>query len=138
MPVRFDYQIAAGHNNAAGLTNIESLVPSGNIAFPPPAARGNRNPGITRIRANGVATQSGYPAQVWRMVWLTYEQYAYLKTTYASGGYSAAVTVRTRFGSGDYANYNAVLNIPYESDLNDVGWGYRDVSLTLTRMVALA
>lgn len=135
----FDYQIAAGNNNAAGLTNIESITPSGNIAFPPPAARGYKNPGTRRVRGNGVSTYTGYVSQIWRMVSLTYEQYAYLKTTYCGGGYSGPVTVRTRFGTAAYANYNAVLNIPTEADLAqvDYGWGYQPAVLTYTRMVAL-
>jgi hypothetical protein len=135
-----DYQIAVGNNNAAGLALVESLVPSGNIAVAGPAANGYRNPGVTRIRANGLSTQSGYLSQLWRMVFLTYEQYNYLKTTYCGGGYSGLVTVRTHFTNQAYANYNAVLIMPYESDLaqSNVGWGYQGVELLLSRMVALA
>ncbi len=83
---RFDYQIAAGNNNAAGLTNIEAIVPAGNIAIQPPVARGYKNPGLLKIRGNGLSFLSGYASQVWLMVYLTYEQYAHLKTTYCSSG----------------------------------------------------
>ncbi len=133
------YQIAVGNNNAAGLTAIQSIVPSGNIAFPPPAAKGSKNPGIIRIRGDGTDYAGGYVSQIWTMVWLTYKQYDHAKTTWCAGGYKGLVTVKTQFNDAVFANYDAVLNIPTEDSLanNDMGWGYKPVDLLLTRLVAL-
>jgi hypothetical protein len=132
-----DYQIAAGNNNAAGLVALQAITPSGNIAFPPPTAKAFYNPGAIRFRGNGQAVHVGFPSQEWLMVWLTYEQHAYLKTTYCGGGYSGAITARTKYSTVAVANYNAVLVVPHESALVSFGWGFKPVLLLLTRLVAL-
>lgn len=133
----FDYQLTVGNNNAAGLVNIESITPSGDIPFPSPRARYNYSPGGKVIRGNGTEYRRGFPAQQWHMGTLTADQYAYLKTTYCAGGYTGLVTVRTRHVTATYANYNAVLNIPAEDELESGAFCYFDVVLTFTRLVAL-
>ena len=61
----------------------------------------------------------------------------YLKTTYCAGGYTGPITVRTKYNTVAVANYNAILIIPPENALISVGWGYKPVTLTLSRLVAL-
>lgn len=140
MPVFQDYQIAAGHNNAAGLVNIGAITPSSGIPFPEPVARPNYTPGNHKIRLDGLDYVTGYAAHTWLMPFLDWRHYAYLQTTYCAGGYSGLVTIRTRYMSVAYANYNATLRIPTPDEILDknVGWGYNNlIPLTFTRLVAL-
>lgn len=133
----FDYKIAVGNNNAAGLVNIETIIPAGDIAFPSPIARWNYNPGERVIRGSGMEYRRGFPLQHWQMGTLTSDQYAYAKTTWCGGGYSGLVTVRTRHVSATYANYNAVLVIPAENELEAGVFRYFNVVFTFNRMVAI-
>lgn len=137
MPAFTDYQIAAGHNNAAGLVKIGLIVPSSNIAFTEPVARPNWNPGIQRIRLDTISYSAGYRSQVWSMGFLTYAQYDYLLSTYCGGGQSGKVTVRTRYRTTSYANYNATLSVPIPDELQNNGQGYQQVPLTLKKLIAI-
>lgn len=139
MPAFQDNQIAAGHNNTAGLTNIGLIVPASHIAFPEPVVMPYHNPGILKIRTDGAVATIGFPSQVWMMPFLTYTHYDYLLETYCGDGYSGKVTIRTRIRKNPYANYNATLVVPTPEELlnSNVGWGYQQVPLTMKRMVAL-
>ena len=136
----FDYKIAAGNNNAAGLVNIGTITPSSGILFPEPVARPNYTPGVHKIRLDGLDYQAGYASHVWMMPFLDWRHYDHLRTTYCAGGYSGKVTIRTRYMLVSYANYNAILHLPPPDQILDknVGWGYNNyIPLTFTRLVAL-
>jgi hypothetical protein len=139
MPAFTDYKIAAGHNNAGGLTLIGLIVPAGDIAFPEPTARLSYSPGVRRVRLDQQLYVAGFPAQTWEMPFLSLPQYQYLKTTYCGGGYSGLVTVRTRWNAGAYAHFNAVLQVPLEPELESLQAGNKwvRVPLKLMNLVAL-
>lgn len=134
-----DYQIAVGNNNTAGLVAIESITPAGDTRnFQPVRAFWDYDPGVRKVRADGTDYFAGYAVHGWTCAVLTKLQWQYLKDTYCNGGYSGAVTIRTRFGQPNtYANFNAVLRIPKESETGQAGPFYRDVRLLFTRLVAL-
>lgn len=121
---RYDYQIAAGNNNAAGLVNIETIVPSGDVAFYPPEGYASYDPGIFRVRGNGLTTTAGFAATAWVWTRLTRAQFEYLQDTYCASGWSGLVTIRTRIGRRTYANYNAVLTLtkPKDSQMRRPIW----------------
>lgn len=137
MPVFFDYKIAAGNNNAGGLTNIGSIVPSGNIAFMEPIARPNWNPGIQRIRLDVVTYSGGYASQVWVLGFCTFAQYDKLLADYCGGGQSGKVTIRTRYRNHSYANYNAVMHVKIPDPFQSTGQGYQNLELTFRKLIAI-
>lgn len=132
-----DNKIAAGNNNAVGLVNIGLIVPSSHIAFIEPIARPNWNPGIQRIRLDALTYSAGYPAQVWIMGIVTFQQYDYLLSTYCGGGQSGKVTVRLRYRNHAYANYNAVLHVPVPDTFQSTGQGFQNLQLLFRKLIAL-
>ena len=130
MPAFTDYQIAAGHNNVAGLQKLALVVATSNIAFPDPAAQQNYNPGKTVMRLDLKTTKVGVKSQIW-MMGVTWEQYRYMQTTYE--GY---VTIRTRWQNNAYANYNASLIVPTEN-LQFTLNGYANVPFLLMDLRAI-
>lgn len=132
-----DNKIAVGWNNAAGLVNIGAIVPSSHIAFIEPIARPNWNPGVQRIRLDGLTYSTGYPSQVWLMGFITFQQYDYLLSTYCGGGQSGKVTVRVRYRNHAYANFNAIMSIPVTDQLSATGQLFQNVPITFKKLVAL-
>ena len=132
-----DYRIAAGHNNAAGLVNIEAIT-TGGLYFPPVRSRTTYEQGQAVERADGTLTFDGKPTVEWVMQALEPVMYSYLKTTYCAGGYSGLVTIRTRTDGTTYANFNALLRLPMPNALrsSEAGW-YDEVALKFIRMEAL-
>ena len=139
MPTFTDYRIAAGHNNAAGLTKLGKITPSGDIPFTEPTAKLNYSPGTARLRLDAGIYAAGFKSQEWTLGFVTLKQYDYLKTTYCAGGYSGLVTVRTRWNSGSYANYNATLQLPTEAQLEQFRGGNKwvNVPVKLMNLVAI-
>lgn len=133
----FGYKIAAGNNNAVGLVNIGSIVPSSHIAFIEPIARPNWNPGIQRIRLDALTYSAGYPSQAWVMGIVTFQQYDYLISTFCGGGQSGKVTITTRYRNHSYANYNAVLNVPIPDSFQSTGQGFQNLQLIFRKLIAL-
>lgn len=134
-----DNQIAVGNNNAAGLAALEGVTPSGDTrAFVTPTAYPHYDPGTFKMREDGTLYIAGYAAARWVFPVLTKLQVAYLMTTYCSGGWSGAVTVRLRLGTPSaYANYNAVL-VLNKFDPSGFKQGYFvDYVLTFTRLEAI-
>lgn len=132
------YGLAAGHNNAAGLVNLKTLVVSG-IPFPPVQANEFASPGQLVERADGSVTFDGRPAVEWLLMAVDPVIYAYIRTTWCAGGYSGLVTVRTTLDGTIYANYNARLRVPVPTDLrmgDGAGW-FDEVSLSFIRMEAI-
>lgn len=141
-----NHQLAAGNNNAAGLSAIETILAgygSINNLFPsvPPKTWGTYDPGQLQIRAGGLSTFSGYPTLPWPFGFIIWAQIEGLKTNFCSGGYSGLVTVKTRTDThGTYANFNAVINLPKLSDFNErqiKRTGIENYVIRFTRMVAL-
>lgn len=130
MPTFTEYKIAAGHDNAAGLTLIGSITATSNIQFAEPAAQQLYKPKRSLLRLDGLVTKVGKDAQEW-MMGVTWEQYRYMQDTY-----EGAVTIRTRWQNKAYANYNAYLIVPTEN-LNFTLNGYSNVAFLFYDLVAL-
>jgi hypothetical protein len=136
----YDYRIAAGHNNTAGLVNVEDIAPPGDRAFYPPSAYSSYNVGAIRLRLDGTAYTAGMPSVEWLFDVMTRAQWRYLQDTYTVGGnsHSGKVTVRTRDMDGAYTNYNAVMILPRLVDLERSFTLYRRVIVRFIRLEAVA
>lgn len=119
MPETFqNNQIAAGHNNAAGLANIETLVDSAGRYFNPVKDLLNYSPGLPLIRGDGIVIYTGQISFTWETNLLWLEQWNYLYATLLSNSTSGLVTVKTRqYTTNTYANYNATLSIGAPNEL---------------------
>lgn len=130
-----DYKIAVGSNNVAGLTAITAIT-DGTRTFEMPTALGSWSAGDTRINSDGTTSERGFQSVVWSMV-MTTSQYAYWRTTYAGGGFSGAVTIRTTTEKlGTYANYGAIMIVPQPADIQRDSDFYT-VSITFTRLAII-
>lgn len=139
-----DYQIAAGNNNAGGLTLVTSLTDSNSVNFVMPRGLPFRTRGDLRFRVDGTAGRVGKNSTQWISSVMTVDQYATVLSTY-----EGLVTIRIALTSFSFANYNAVLRMPDEIDLEyipgivrmnltgNVGAGYQQVPWFFTRLEAL-
>lgn len=91
--------IAKGHNNFAGLTNIELIAVGGNT----PSAYletvndlGLWQDGQSRVTGDGIARDDGFSSTGWHVGALAYAQRTYLKHSILGGKRSGPVTVKTR------------------------------------------
>jgi len=134
---RYSYKLAAAYNNAAGLANIESIVPTSDRAFFSPVVFNNYKPGVRKGRTDGLLYMAGWASSFWILPVVTRPQFAYLQTTYCAGGFSGKVTVATRINLVAYANYNAILTLPDPEQLQRHFKYYEDVRLDFTRMIPL-
>jgi hypothetical protein len=145
-----DHQIAAGNNNAAGLAKFTAINDSNGIAFVMPRGLPTRTRGELRFRVDGTAARVGKNSYEWRFSVMTLDQYSTMLSTYgADSATNGLITARIAFTSTSFANYNAVLRMPDESELeyipnivrlnlkSDIGPGYKDVIAFLTRLEAL-
>lgn len=138
MTPRYDYQIAAGINNEAGLVNLETVTVVGDTKpFFAPVGYSSFKPGVRKIRSDGTLAITGFPSAYWIIPIVTRKQWEYVQDTYCNGGYSGKVTIRTRIGRAAYANYNAVLTLPDPDTLTRRFTVFEDVRLDFTRMLAL-
>ena len=129
------YKIAVGNNNVAGLINLEDIL-VGNRPYIVKGV-GNYRQGEPITQANGRVAFIGFPSLQWVLTMMTRAQYAYLKTTYCAGGYTGDVTITTRTDSDSYANYNAVMTLPFTADV-EKGFGrYQNIVIALTRLEAV-
>ncbi len=136
----FDYQWVSGFDNAGSLVNVEDDVPrhlSKQLFYP--QGRANFDDGMVRIRADGLSYTTGFKSFTWPLNVLTYAQWAYIQTNYATGGIglSGKMTVRTRLIGGTYANYNAILILPNPPDENKRFVALRNTELRFARAVAI-
>jgi hypothetical protein len=136
MPL-FEYKIAAGYNNTAGLVNIESITPGGSVPFVPPVGMDGYSAGTRRVRGDGTDYIAGYASTAWQFSLLYWAQLDYLADTYCAGGWSGKVTIRTRTGRAVYANYNAVIKLPMPSESQRLFIVWRDVVVRFVRLVAI-
>jgi hypothetical protein len=139
-----DYQLAAGHNNAGGLTAIDSITDANGVKLAMPQGLPYRVRGERRTRLNSTVGFIGRDATQWRFAAMTLAQYSLMITTY-----EGLVTVRLALTSTSFANYNATLTMPDEADLEygyltgsryDAGFtgpGYRRVFAAITALEAL-
>lgn len=134
----YEYKIATGWNNAAGLTNVEGLTVDSRT-FTPPVAYMAYNPGTLRIRADGQVYYSGFPSVVWRFTGLTRAMYYYLMTTYTTGGntLSGKVTISTRNLAGTHANYNAVMVLPAPPEVDRSFGVIRNLDVRFIQLVSI-
>lgn len=134
-----DYQLAAGHDNAGGLTNVETTIPASQQQTFLPQGRGNFDEGVLRVRGDGLTYLTGFQAFSWPLDVLPYAQWDFMRTTYTTGGnsFSGKVTVRTRLIDGTYANFNALLHLPEPPDETKKFVALRDTEILFTRAVAI-
>jgi hypothetical protein len=107
-----DYKLAAGHNNAAGLTTITSIT-DGTLALTEPLQLPFYSRGIKRNRTNGSVSVAGMPSTAFVFSYLTMGQWEYLRTTY-----EGLVTVRLSLNKSSFSNYNASLVLPDPADMD--------------------
>lgn len=135
--VTFNAQIAAGRNNAAGLTLITNLVDADSTPFQGIQTVPFAQRGFPRVLSTGITRRAGHTSTQWKSSVLWLPQWEYLVATY-----EGAVTIKTRLYGNTYANYNAYLNCgelasfqaaivePYGNAILDFVW-------TFTRVEAL-
>lgn len=137
MATLLDYQLAAGHNNAAGLVNVENMT-SGGYTLHAPTGLGTYSPGEEVVRGDGSITYDGQASVIWEFDLLEPTLLEYLSTTFCAGGYTGLVTVRTRTRSTGYANYNARMIVPTPREIGKVeALGFPKVEIAFVRMVAI-
>jgi len=137
-----EYQLAAGYNNAAGLSTIEGTVATANDyprAFGPVRCYSSYDPGEIVVRGNGTYTFNGFASVRWTWGLVSRAQEAYIRDTFCGGGYAGEVTVRTTTDDSPdtFANYNAVLLAPRHAELSFIGRRIENYAITLSRLVAL-
>lgn len=137
-------QVADGNNNAAGLALWSAVTDANSIAFVMPRFKGTRNRGVKRVRLN--STQGIIGKDSGRLVFaaITIAQYKVLIDTY-----EGLVTLKIPLDSSTYANYNAVMVVPDEEELdyrpriNSRAWGsaswpgYLGVEVIVRKLEAL-
>lgn len=122
---RYSYKIAQGWNNAAGLTNFESISVSGgedlhgairriaSACYYMPQTFLPYAPNFV-LTAGGGYTQSGYTKCVLLFPLIGAKSYDYLATTYAQDNttYRGKCTIAIRSNDfNTYANYNAIFKL---------------------------
>lgn len=91
--------IAKGHDNYAGLTNIELIAVGGNTPhdyLEPVDDLGLWSYGQSRVTGDGIARDDGYSSTGWQVGALAYAQRTYLKHSILGGKRSGNVTIKTR------------------------------------------
>ncbi len=137
MPILYygNYKLAAAWNNAAGLSPIETILAVEGMY---PAPLGTYDPGERRKTGDGLDYFRGYPSCQWPFVFIYWAKHKSLMSTYCAGSYSGKVTVRTRIDdSANYANFNAIINLPKLPDTRPESLRFEDYIITFTRMVAI-
>src|SRR5690606_26624862 len=123
----YDYQLAAGHDNTAGYTNIEDVV-----TYAPRATWVGQRP-VRHVTLDQRVHYNGVLSTTWAWDGVSIAGLDALVTAYL-GDYDtpdAAVTIRTRKQSGSYADFNAYINLPVE------GQDYERVTSTKLRNLTL-
>lgn len=115
-----DLKIAAGHNNAAGLVTVETIIATGDTRpFVYPEAWYHFNPGQFKIRTDQSFYIRGKSLTAWEFTFLTKNQYVYWSDTFCAGGYDGNVTIRTRVRATTYVNLNAITRLPKPSEVEN-------------------
>ena len=113
-----EFALAVGHNNAAGLQNIENLFISNGqlIRYQPRADVVPR--GVERVTLDLNSHYVGLREVQWRFSVLPFSLLSLLVTTFIGSWDtdSANVTIRTIGQQHTFANYNAVMVTPNPQD----------------------
>ena len=135
----YEYSIAPGHDNAAGFINVETMIDASDRTFRAVVGHPAYDPGSPRTLSNGRSSFEGFAATTWNSGLVRWSGYLYLYTTILGGAYDGEVSMRTRTKGGAYTNYNAILRIPTEVELENVNKGQAHPRFiwTFTRMVAI-
>lgn len=119
-----EYQIANGHNNAAGLTELPELDPPLFAAYTEGIVTEWHDYEARVWSGDRQLVPIGRAWVVWRFFRLTRDEMAYLRENFA-----ASVTIRTLDkGANAFANFNATLVLPDPS----LGWdadGWNDAAV---------
>ena len=94
-----DNQIAKGHNNFSGLTNIELQAVGGNVPDPyllPVDDLASFLDGVDRVQGDGITHIDGFASTDWLAGALSFSQWYFLYTSILGGKRSGNVTVKTR------------------------------------------
>ena len=126
-----DNQIAKGHNNFAGLTNIELILVDRDYFLRVHDFPFYRK-GQDRITGDGIIRGDGYDTTRWLANGITFAQWWYLYTTILGGSRSGNVTIKTRHWavpmnttmSERYVIANAVLALGPPPDIERAPLGY--------------
>ena len=131
--------IAAGNNNAAGLTAWTAIAPSGTTDYlREPYIDGGYIPGEEQIKADGTSYHAGFPTITLTFSYMLYSQLEHLRTTYCGGGWTGKVTLRTKLTKGgSEANYNAIMRLPFPSESNEQIGRVDTYQIQFTRLEAL-
>ena len=138
----FDYKIAVGLNNAAGLSNVETVF-TAFLGRPfAVVSSGIASQGVKRDTPGGGIATSGSQIVTWTIATVSEVQYDIFQDTYAkdTGAMSGDVTIRTRVSaSSTFANYSAKMRLPDRGELEKVPGMkmFSNVVITFTILAAL-
>lgn len=124
----YNYQIAVGWDNSAGLANIEAISVTGadpifGTTHYYVRAFTQYLQGQEVFDINAGQTFEGYESVIWISSVMTPAAWSYLKTTY-----EGQVTIKTTLGvPGTYSNKNAWLRLPRPRNMNAKGTHFTDV-----------
>lgn len=105
-------QVADGNDNAGALARWDATNDANSIPFAMPRFKGTRNRGVKRNRLNGTQGIVGFSSGRLIFTAVTLAQYDYLKDTL-----EGLVTLKIPLENSTYANYNAVMVVPDEEEL---------------------
>jgi hypothetical protein len=111
-------KIAAGHDNVAGLTTIETIIATGDTKpYHAPSAWFQNRPGRFRITLDQNRYVSGKKSSALLFTFFTKNQWYYWSQTYCGGGYTGNVTVQIEDRQpGTYLQFNAINYLPPQAD----------------------
>ena len=136
-----DYQIAAGHDNEAGLVAWENLIADDATRYMiPPTIRGGFNPGQILIRGDGTEYLAGHQSLAQVFTWVSYAEDLMLQEDIcgAVGSYSGPVTLRARLSpAGSYANYNAIIHLPKPNERDEAVGRINNYRILYTRLTVI-
>ena len=114
------------------LVLLTSIVVTGQ-RFVGPQVIAHYNPGLIKFRGTGTVKTLGYKSIKWLEGILTYDQWAYLSSTYCSNGISGLVTVYTNLGTSSYVRLNGIMVLPVPDTMQAKNW-YTSAPVTIGRL----
>lgn len=117
------YRLAANYNQPLGnLLDIELIIPPGDTAFVGPSVIKHYDDGLVVPQLDGLDYTEGYAETTWTFGFLTFPQYAYLKSTYCGGGLTGKVTIYTTLGSTTFSRKNAIMKLKKPNEMRGTLW----------------
>ena len=115
------HAIAAGNNNAGGLTLVTALQDANGVNFTHVRGLPTRRRGVRRVRLDETTALIGSDTVEWISSGMTLAQYSYILSTFGiESANKGLVTITHDLTSTTFANYNAILTMPDEADLEFV------------------